>query len=165
MQFQHSHHSCLCVCQIPELKDDVVVPEYSYLTTALDTDDDEHTKDWESDDKVKINAWFGPSGTVSPLHYDSDHNLLSQVNKYWSINILQMVYSGGGGEFDIYTTLITGMVHKTNKLLLYPQTFSLCMTLDLKSIMLQQNILYEIYLRELKYMYHNSLRVAVVLLT
>lgn len=28
---------------------------------------------------VRVNAWFGPAGTVSPLHIDATHNLLSQA--------------------------------------------------------------------------------------
>lgn len=50
--------------QIPELKGDIQVPEYCSLT---------------SEEDPKINAWFGPEGTVSPLHFDRSHNILSQV--------------------------------------------------------------------------------------
>jgi len=70
--------------QVPRLQEDIVIPDYCALGTH-DTDDDE---------EVDINAWFGPSGTVSPLHRDEKHNLLAQVvgTKYIRLYHPQMTY-------------------------------------------------------------------------
>lgn len=51
--------------QIPELKNDISVPEYCCFS--------------ESNDPVDVMAWYGPKGTVSPLHHDPKRNLLTQV--------------------------------------------------------------------------------------
>ena len=59
--------------KIPHLKEDITIPDYCCLTTSRSDDDDDENPG------VKINTWFGPAGTVSPLHYDPEHNLLSQV--------------------------------------------------------------------------------------
>ncbi|GBN24144.1 Lysine-specific demethylase 8 [Araneus ventricosus] len=48
--------------QIPELFEDIEVP--SYITNK---------------DDVDVSVWFGPGGTVSPLHFDPKYNLLAQV--------------------------------------------------------------------------------------
>ena len=46
------------------------MPEYCYFLS----------KDEDLDSNVDINAWFGPKGTVSPLHQDIKHNFLCQVS-------------------------------------------------------------------------------------
>lgn len=56
--------------QIPELCDDIIIPMYCSVTEREDDMNDED---------VDICAWFGPCGTVSPLHFDPKHNLLVQV--------------------------------------------------------------------------------------
>ncbi|RKO92611.1 hypothetical protein BDK51DRAFT_31422, partial [Blyttiomyces helicus] len=59
---------------IPRLMEDIVVPDYCFMRGAADVEDG-------SDDEADVitNAWFGPRGTVSPLHTDPHHNLFAQV--------------------------------------------------------------------------------------
>jgi [protein]-arginine 3-hydroxylase / protease len=57
--------------QIPRLRKDIAIPDYCALSTIDNSAVD--------DENVDINAWFGPPGTVSPLHRDAKNNLLAQV--------------------------------------------------------------------------------------
>ena len=61
-----------CV-KIPELRRDIIIPDYCALSHSLD----EET--YHDGEDVVVNAWFGPQGTISPLHHDPKHNLLCQV--------------------------------------------------------------------------------------
>lgn len=54
----------LCHLQIKELHEDIMVPDYCYAGGG---------------ELQSLNAWFGPHGTVTPLHHDPHHNILAQV--------------------------------------------------------------------------------------
>ena len=57
--------------QVPELRAAIMTPDFC----ALLRPDEEH----EATGEPVLNAWLGPGGTVSPLHFDPCHNLLAQV--------------------------------------------------------------------------------------
>ncbi|XP_050276414.1 lysine-specific demethylase JMJ30 isoform X1 [Quercus robur] len=50
--------------QISELRKDICVPDYCFTGGG---------------ELRPLNAWFGPAGTVTPLHHDPHHNILAQV--------------------------------------------------------------------------------------
>ena len=64
--------------QIPSLRNDISVPDYCY------TDPPPTPKIAGKDPPSRLsepllNAWFGPPGTVSPLHTDPYYNILCQI--------------------------------------------------------------------------------------
>ncbi|XP_057953528.1 lysine-specific demethylase JMJ30 [Malania oleifera] len=50
--------------QIQELRKDIFIPDYCSVGGG---------------ELKSLNAWFGPAGTVTPLHHDPHHNILAQV--------------------------------------------------------------------------------------
>ncbi|XP_053211080.1 lysine-specific demethylase 8-like [Panonychus citri] len=85
--------------QFKQLSYDFTIPDYCGIksdqckddhqqtksdTNEKDKDKDKDSNDNESDDQydrnnIVVNGWFGPWGTVSPLHHDPYDNLLAQV--------------------------------------------------------------------------------------
>ncbi|CAO3564236.1 unnamed protein product [Mortierella alpina] len=58
--------------QIPRLRRDIDIPDYCLIQP-------QDQEGYHPPDDVLLNAWFGPGGTVSPMHTDPYHNLLAQV--------------------------------------------------------------------------------------
>ncbi|KAK3818542.1 MAG: hypothetical protein J3Q66DRAFT_297854, partial [Benniella sp.] len=58
--------------QIPRLRRDIDIPDYCMVGPR-------EQDGYQPPDDVLLNAWFGPQGTVSPMHTDPYHNLLAQV--------------------------------------------------------------------------------------
>ncbi|CZT43491.1 uncharacterized protein RSE6_03538 [Rhynchosporium secalis] len=68
--------------QIPSLRNDITIPDYCYTSPPPPHHSsplaEKHAEIPELD-KPLLNAWFGPAGTISPLHTDPYHNILAQV--------------------------------------------------------------------------------------
>jgi hypothetical protein len=68
--------------QIPSLREDIVIPDYCFTSPPPPHHSsplaEKHSKLPQLDEPL-LNAWFGPAGTISPLHTDPYHNILSQV--------------------------------------------------------------------------------------
>ncbi|KAH7093301.1 hypothetical protein FB567DRAFT_557281 [Paraphoma chrysanthemicola] len=67
--------------QIPSLRADISIPDYCYCDPAP-SPRLTHIKATSKLEDPLLNAWFGPAGTVSPLHTDPYHNILAQVVGY-----------------------------------------------------------------------------------
>ena len=72
--------------QIPQLRADLGTP---FLCKALLPTDTAPS----ASNATRVNAWFGPRGTVSPLHYDPFHNSLCQVVGYKYIRLVDAQHS------------------------------------------------------------------------
>ena len=67
--------------QIPSLRSDIAIPDYCYTEPpppAPGTPLASKAPQSKLNEPL-LNAWFGPAGTVSPLHTDPYHNVLCQV--------------------------------------------------------------------------------------
>ncbi|KAI1142253.1 Clavaminate synthase-like protein [Hypoxylon sp. FL0543] len=63
--------------QLPGLRNDILIPDYCY--TAPPPHPTDSSMNQPELDEPLLNAWFGPPGTITPLHTDPYHNILTQV--------------------------------------------------------------------------------------
>lgn len=74
--------------QIPALRNDFSIPDYCYASIPSPPTTGQSIRngvsnndadDNETSSRISINAWFGPANTISPLHTDPHHNILTQI--------------------------------------------------------------------------------------
>ena len=68
--------------QIPSLRNDISIPDFCYTDPPPPGSEIVLGRKKQQPKKLEeplLNAWFGPAGTVSPLHTDPYHNILCQV--------------------------------------------------------------------------------------
>jgi hypothetical protein len=73
--------------QIPSLRSDISIPDYCYCEPVPQLSNISHVKSVPKLEDPLLNAWFGPAGTISPLHTDPYHNILAQVVGYKYIRL------------------------------------------------------------------------------
>lgn len=106
--------------QIPRLRRDIDIPDYCLVAPR-------HQNGYQPPEDVLLNAWFGPGGTISPMHTDPYYNLLAQVvgQKYvrlYSPNETPNLYSfasnseaGTGDEDTNKETSVNAMLGNTSQ--------------------------------------------------
>ncbi|KAI5920205.1 hypothetical protein F4810DRAFT_445252 [Camillea tinctor] len=65
--------------QLPSLRADILLPDYCYTSPPASLTSTDNGEDPAPLDEPLLNAWFGPPGTITPLHTDPYHNVLAQV--------------------------------------------------------------------------------------
>ena len=67
--------------QVPSLRQDISIPDYCYTDPPSPEQGTplSFKPPMPKLEEPLLNAWFGPAGTVSPLHTDPYHNILCQV--------------------------------------------------------------------------------------
>ncbi|KDQ33899.1 hypothetical protein PLEOSDRAFT_152454 [Pleurotus ostreatus PC15] len=69
--------------QFPALRDDICVPDYVYTSPSPILFPSYQPPG--NDEQLIINAWLGPTGTLSPAHFDPYFNFYSQVVGYKTV--------------------------------------------------------------------------------
>ncbi|KAJ3550663.1 hypothetical protein NM688_g5023 [Phlebia brevispora] len=64
--------------QFPALRDDIIVPDYLYSSLPA-PDNYPQYQPPSTEEQLVMNAWLGPSGTISPAHTDPFYNFYAQV--------------------------------------------------------------------------------------
>ncbi|CAD6505811.1 BgTH12-01298 [Blumeria graminis f. sp. triticale] len=68
--------------QIPNLRHDIAIPDYCFASVPSPHKSCPLLNKYLETPKLNeplLNAWFGPAGTITPLHTDPYHNILAQV--------------------------------------------------------------------------------------
>lgn len=99
--------------QIPALRNDISIPDYCYstppgpssngATTIVQGTKNDEDLALNSFEEPLLNAWFGPSNTMSPAHTDPHHNIFAQVVGYKYVRLFapsqrERMYPHGVGE-------------------------------------------------------------------
>ncbi|KAI0668493.1 Clavaminate synthase-like protein [Trametes maxima] len=64
--------------QFPALQSDIIVPDYVYAALNAPDDYPQYVPP-SNEERLVLNAWLGPGGTVSPAHTDPFFNFYAQV--------------------------------------------------------------------------------------
>lgn len=94
--------------QLPQLRTDIRIPDLCY--TAPPPHPADPSQDQPELQEPMLNAWFGPPGTITPLHTDPYHNLLVQVvgrkyvRLYSPLHSARMCARGKEGGVDMGNT-------------------------------------------------------------